>query len=66
MNYILNEQHGKKIAVILNGIAQISASFSTPLLTSIEFGDCESLDIMLFLQDARPNALTQLRTLRNL
>jgi polynucleotide 5'-kinase involved in rRNA processing len=37
LNYILNEEHGKKIAVILNGTSE-----RLPGLT-LEFGDCSPI-----------------------
>lgn len=43
VNYILREQHGKKIAVILNGVYTLSMMFlrTCPLIPFAEFGDCE-------------------------
>ena len=42
MNYILNEQHGKKIAVILNGkYPDFATNFTLLILVLLEFGDCE-------------------------
>jgi hypothetical protein len=43
MNYILTEQHGKKIAVILNGkLTPLAISNFTDKF-NIEFGDCEQI-----------------------
>ena len=36
MNYILNEQHGKKIAVILNGMGAPSFHFNAPANLKIQ------------------------------
>jgi hypothetical protein len=42
MNYILNEQHGKKIAVILNGMTTLIYNIYIILVNiCLEFGDCE-------------------------
>jgi hypothetical protein len=45
LNYILSEQHGKKIAVILNGaFFECRSKWCAPdLLISTEFGDCKLL-----------------------
>ena len=48
MNYILNEQHGKKIAVILNG-RRMNIPLSMGLTDLVlEFGDCEHTDILSY------------------
>lgn len=46
MNYILTEQHGKKIAVILNGMSTTKSypAKCSILMLYLEFGDCKSLN----------------------
>jgi hypothetical protein len=55
MNYILTEQHGKKIAVILNGMSLPNSSPQndyTLLILYLEFGDCKSLKTLKYCAQA--------------